>query len=130
MFGNFFLDAIRIFIYFSFFKNLSNHDAYSMGFNQSPVKNEDLLGQLLLRSSETLIIPFFSYSISPKRMDGFTWNFQGWCILVYLGRKQFFAWWRHFRSEILTIFWFWGCHFVHERSPKLLKISSSNFHGW
>ena len=29
-------------------KNLSDHVAYSMGFNQSPAKNEDLFGQLLL----------------------------------------------------------------------------------
>ena len=28
-----------------------------------------------------------SYSISPKRLDGFSLNFQGWCILVQKDRK-------------------------------------------
>ena len=73
----------------------------------------------------------FSYSISLKRLDGFSWNFQGWCVLVQKDWKYFLC------EDVISsprykqLFSdFEGCRVFQRSSPKRLKISSSNFHGW
>ena len=77
-----------------------------------------------------LCLTDFVQRISRKRLDGFSWNFHTWYLMIKIYYTFFYFDDVTSGFEISTILWFFIGPFVLLRAPKRGKRDIWNFHGW